>query len=142
MLKKIITYIGLCFLFYAIVCFITPYNNYLLDRSINNQINYLSQILDEGYDDRMQARFPEGKLFSNALLALSTIDYCERTQISEKKYSLIVDKSIARFLSKQSLEVFDNTLQPETELSTKAGQIWSILNISKVTYSSIPKFKN
>jgi hypothetical protein len=59
---KIFKYLIFIILAYLVICFATPFNKSLRNRSIGNQINYLSGILDEGYDDQLQARYPEGKV--------------------------------------------------------------------------------
>ena len=84
----------------------------LRKRSIQNQINYLSQILDDGYDDDLQTRFPEGKLFGNSLLALSIIEFCEKYEATDERYAKIVDRCINRIQSKKALEAFDQNLIP------------------------------
>ena len=111
MIKKTLKYSGILFLAYTILCLLTPFNKTLLNRSIKNQINYLSKIIDNGYDDKLQNRFPEGKLFSNALLALSTIEFCNRNDSIDESYAEIVDNCIRRIQSDTSLEVFDPSLK-------------------------------
>jgi hypothetical protein len=113
MLKKIIKYLGLIILAYTFICIITPYNKTLRNRSIRNQINYLSNIIDNGYDDTLQERFPEGKLFSNCLLALSTIEYCDKNGKSNQRYAHIVDNCIRRIESEKAVASFDQDLNPE-----------------------------
>ncbi len=95
------------------LCLITPFNQTLKTRSIKNQINYLSGIIDSGYDDQLQNRFPEGKLFSNALLALSTIEFCDKQDIKDQKYSRIVDKCIRRIQSENTLSIFNENIEPK-----------------------------
>ena len=112
MIKKTIKYLSLVFLLYCLFCLTTPFNKLLRKRSIQNQINYLSEILDQGYDDQLQSRFPEGKLFSNSLLALATIEYCEKYEVPDQKYAEIVDKCVVRIQSKKALETFDPNMQP------------------------------
>lgn len=113
MIKKIFKYIGIAILTYSLLCLITPFNKYLRNRSIKNQINYLSQIMDKGYDDKLQRRFPEGKLFSNSLLALSTIKYCEKNGKSHEKYAKIVDNCIERIQSEKALGIFSPNIEPK-----------------------------
>ena len=91
-MKKVSKYIGTAVFAYVLFCLITPFNTILKNRSIKNQINYLSEILDNGYDDKLQKEFPEGKLFSNCILALSTIEYCNKTGKSHWKYANIVGR--------------------------------------------------
>ena len=113
MKKRIIKYIGSLILIYIFFCLVTPFNNFLKSSSIKNQIDYLSQLLDKGYDDELQTRFPEGKLFSNALLALSIIEYCERNNIIRQKYADIVDKCIKRIQSAKALSSFNADMEPK-----------------------------
>ncbi len=123
------------------LCLSTPFNSTLRKRSIQNQINYLSNLIDRGYDDQLQRRFPEGKLFSNALLALSTIEYCNKTNKIDPQYSKIVDNCIARIQSKKSVEIFDQNLNPEYGMFYLG---WSNLVYSTylqsdlIAYSEIP----
>lgn len=111
--KRLFKYLALPLLSYVLLCFITPYNKFLRNRSINNQISYLSKILNEGHDDELQARFPEGKQFSNSLLALSVIEFYERNEVDKLEYAKIVDDCILRIQSKASLKVFDSIMDPE-----------------------------
>lgn len=69
--------------------------------------------MDKGYDDILQDRFPEGKIFSNALLALSTIEYCNQNQIFNEKYSEIVDNCIRRIQSKKATQTFSENMIPQ-----------------------------
>ncbi len=113
MLKKILKYIGSLVLVYVLLCLATPFNKTLRNRSVKNQINYLSQILDNAYDDKLQNQFPEGKIFSNALLALSIIDYCEKNDNADQNYSRIVDNCIKRIQSESALEIFNPNIKPK-----------------------------
>ena len=113
MIKKTIKYITCILIGYVIFCWITPFNKHLRNRSIRNQISYLSRILDKGYDDDLQRRFPEGKLFSNAILALSTIEYCEKNTRQNAAYAKIVDNCIRRIQSDRSMRVFNKNMTPE-----------------------------
>lgn len=113
MIKRTLKYFGMVILMYCFLCFITPFNTFLRNRSIQSQINYLSHILNKGYDDDLQKRFPEGKLFSNSLLALSTIEFCDKNKISNKKYANIVDNCIQRILSKEAQRIFNPDIKPE-----------------------------
>jgi len=137
MAKRILKYIGLILLIYVFLCLITPFNKTLRNRSIKNQINYLSSILDKGYDDKLQGRFPEGKLFSNCLLALSIIEFCDKNGIVDKKYATIIDNCIRRIQSQNAKNVFNAELQP------KYGafyQGWSNLVYSTYTKSELINF--
>ncbi len=113
MIKKTLKRIGIAILVYVFLCLITPFNKILRNRSIKNQINYLSNILDRGYDDEMQRRIPEGKLFSNALLALSTIEYCERNGKAHEKHAKVVDNCIIRIQTKRALGIFNPNIEPK-----------------------------
>ena len=136
MLKRISKYIGFLLLFYTILCLATPFNTALRNRSIKNQINYLSGILDKGYDDSIQNRYPEGKLFSNALLALSTIEFCGNNGIVENKYVEIIDNCIKRIQSKKTLETFNPNIQPQYGIFYNG---WS--NFVYSTYQKSPLFE-
>ncbi len=113
MKRRILKIIGVSILIYVFICFATPFNLFLRNRSIENQINYLSRILDRGYDDDLQLSYPEGKLFSNALLALSTIEYCDRNNEFHERFSLIVDKCIHRIQSEKALRIFNPEIDPK-----------------------------
>ncbi|MEM9548824.1 MAG: hypothetical protein AAGA77_22760 [Bacteroidota bacterium] len=112
MIKKIIRYIGLLVMGYLLICLITPFNSFLKNRSIEHQITFLSELLDEGYDVQLQNRYPEGKLFSNAILALSVIDYCNRNYKVDERYQTIVDNCIRRIQSSETLHPFNSTMSP------------------------------
>ena len=136
MIKKTFKYLGLVILAYVLLCSITPYISSLKNRSIENQINYLSEILDEGYDNTLQTRFPEGKIFSNALLALSTIEYCDKNRISNEKYSKIVDNCVRRIQSKRAVSTFNERLNPKYGMFYNG---WS--NLVYSTYKKSDLFK-
>jgi len=110
--RSILKYFFLCIIVYFIICFATPFNRSLRNRSVENQINYLSDILDQGYDDQLQSRYPEGKVFSNALLALSVIEYCDKNKDFKVENAEIVDKCIDRLLSKNALRIFPKDIDP------------------------------
>ncbi len=99
-------------LLYFCASAITPYSRTLRERSIENQIQYLSKIMDEGYDDILQNRFPEGKIFSNALLALSVIQHCKNTTRQKEKYAYVVDRCVARILSDTAKSDFNSQMIP------------------------------
>jgi len=112
-MKKIIKYfIGILFIYFSL-CFATPFNTYLRNRSIDHQINYLSRILDKGYDNELQSKFPEGKVFSNALLALSVIYFSEKKNCNNEKYNAIVDKCIIRLQSIEARRKFSSQMTPK-----------------------------
>lgn len=113
MIKTIHKYVGFITLAYILICLFTPFNKILLNRSIENQINYLAKIMDRGYDDKLQRRFPEGKLFSNSILALSTIEYSDRYNKTTEKYANIVDNCIKRIQSERTLGIFSPTIEPQ-----------------------------
>lgn len=121
---------------YTFLCLLTPFNNALLNRSIQNQINYLSIAMSNGSDDEIQNRFPEGKLFSNSLLALSIIEYCNQTKKFENKYSHIVDNCIKRIQSEKALDVFDPNLNPKYGIFYLG---WANLVYSKYIQSDLIK---
>ena len=137
MIKKTLKYLGILITAYSFLCLITPFNKYLRNRSIRNQINYLSQILDKGYDDNLQRRFPEGKLFSNALLALSTIEYCDKNGKAHEKYARIVDNCINRIQSKEALGIFNPNMEPKYGMFFNG---WSNYVYSTYKKSSLFKF--
>lgn len=136
MIKKTFKYIGLVILTYVFLCLITPYINVLKNRSDKNQISYLSEIIDKGYDNTLQNRFPEGKIFSNALLALSTIEYCDNNRIFNEKYSKIVDKCIRRIQSKRAVQIFSESMSPKYGMFYNG---WS--NLVYSTYKGSQLFK-
>lgn len=137
MIKKILKYIVVALLAYVLLCLITPFNNTLRHRSIKHQINYLSNILDKGYDDKLQTKFPEGKLFSNCLLALATIEFCDKYDQSNTRYATIVDNCIRRIQSEKALGVFDSSLQPKYGMFYQG---WSNLVYSKYKNSELLNF--
>lgn len=110
--SSILKYFFFSILVYFIICFATPFNKSLRHRSIENQINYLANILDKGYDNQLQTRYPEGKVFSNALLALSIIEYCDKNKNIKTEYAVTVDKCIDRLLSKNALRIFPTDMDP------------------------------
>jgi len=138
MLKKILISAGLILMIYAILCLITPYNKALSNRSIQNQITYLSRLLESGYDDVLQERYPEGKLFSNALLALSIIEYSDKGQAQKQsmyqRYAQIVDSCILRIQSEQARKVFSSTVVPKYGMFYNG---WSNLMYAKYRMSSL-----
>ena len=139
MTKKVLKYMSWILLAYVLVCLVTPFNKTLRNRSIKNQINYLSQLLDKGYDDRLQARFPEGKLFSNCLLALSIIEYCEKNDAAASRYGAMVDKCISRIQSKKALQKFNPDLTPALGMFYQG---WSQLVYSSYKESALFRFSN
>lgn len=136
MIKKTFKYLGLVVLTYVFLCILTPYNSVLKNRSDKNQINYLSDIIDKGYDNTLQNRYPEGKIFSNALLALSTVEYCDNNQIFNEKYSKIVDNCIRRIQSKRAVQIFNESMIPKYGMFYNG---WS--NLVYITYKESQLFK-
>lgn len=112
-IKKTILTISVSAIVYLIINIATPYIGFLKTRSIENQITYLDEIFSDGYDDELQLRYPEGKIFSNALLALSIIDYSDKNTLSLKKHALIVDRCIMRLLSESAEYPFVASMKPE-----------------------------
>ena len=112
-LIKIVKFIFWFTFLYLIINFVTPLSKYFLTRSIQNQINYLSKHLDEGYDDQLQTKYPEGKVFSNAILALSIIEYCNKNDNFNPEFSKIVDSCIQRLQSEKALTHFEKNISPE-----------------------------
>lgn len=135
--KKIFfKYLIFILLSYFLISLATPFNKSLRHRSIENQINYLSDILDEGYDNQLQSRYPEGKVFSNALLALSVIEFCDKNNIFKAEYSEAVDKCIDRLLSKNAIRIFP------TDISPTYGMFYNgWVNHVLVSYSKSELFK-
>ena len=136
-MKRFLKYCGVLILLYGFLCFITPFNKRLRDRSIKNQINYLSKLLDEGYDDVLQERFPEGKLFGNCLLALAVIEFCDKNEIENSNYADVVDNCIRRIDSAKAKENFDFNLRPELGMFYLG---WSNLVYSDYKKSSLIEY--
>jgi len=139
MIKVTLKYIGITIIIYVFICLITPYFNFLKHRSIENQICWLSEIMDNGYDDTLQSKFPEGKLFSNSILALSTIQYCDKNKIYDFKYSAIVDSCISRIQSKRTRRIFNSDMSPKYGIFYNG---WSNLVYSKYKKSQLFKYSN
>lgn len=138
-IKNLFKYLAYVILAYICFCFITPFSKSLRNRTIRNQISYLSEILNNGYDNELQNRFPEGKLFSNSLLALSVIEYCEGNMHSNKKYAKIVDDCIARIQSEKALENFPYGIQPKYGMFYNA---WTNLVYSSYLKSKLIRYSN
>ncbi len=132
-LSKILLTLALCYLLLALA---TPFSQTLRNRSISNQLTYLSNILDLGHDDELQNRFPEGKLFSNALLAVSTVEYYNKQEKAAKKYAKIVDNCILRLQSESALESFHANMIPAYGMFYNG---WS--NYVYATYKKSPLFE-
>ena len=110
-MKTIFKIIISILLSYIVLALITPYIPLLRKRSIENQINYIEKRLQSGDDNLLQRRYPEGKVFSNAIFALSTIQYFDSS--SDTEAAKIIDNCIKRLLSERSKRVFDPTLNPK-----------------------------
>ena len=139
MKKKLLKYTLLVLFVYGLTNLITPFNTYLRNRSIINQINYLSTKLNEGYDDELQNKFPEGKVFSNAILALSIIEYCDQNLNPDTKYAVIVDKCITRLLSEKTLSHFNPSVFPEYGIFYNG---WTNYVFNKYKNSRLFEFSN
>lgn len=112
MIKKIALYLTISVVAYLVICLITPFNKYLKKRSIENQITYIDHIFSKGYDDELQTKFPEGKLFSNAIFSLSILEFCEVNNCINETYAKIVDQNIKRILSHNTLSIFNSDMKP------------------------------
>lgn len=112
-MKKLIKYLGLIFIFYLFSLALCPFTQFLRNRSIENQIEYLSNLLNNSYDDQLQQRFPEGKVFSNAILALSIIEYSKKQNVNEQKWANNVDQCINRLISDEAKLPFNEDLTLE-----------------------------
>jgi len=110
-LKKIIKFLFIGFSFYCLINFITPFNSYLKNRSIENQIEYIQSKFEKGEDNVLQRRFPEGKVFGNALFALSIIEYQNNSTVTEKN-TRYIDRAINELLSPASKSTFPENLNP------------------------------
>lgn len=126
-----------CLFVYVFLLIITPFNSFLRNRSISNQINYLSGILDEGYDDELQNRFPEGKIFSNALLALSIIEHSSKPGISAEISSSRIDHCINRLISSEAEDHFTKDMDPSYGMFYNS---WTLLVLSE--YEKSPIFEH
>jgi len=138
--KRLLRYFLFIIVGYVIICLATPYNKTLRNRAIKNQIHYLSQLIGHGYDDKLQRQFPEGKLFSNAILALSTIEYCEKYRINDSQYAQVVDYCIIRMLSAKAKRIFSPNSKPAygmfyngwTNYVLKSYQKSKLFDLSKI----------
>ena len=110
-MKKALNIIICLTLLYFTFTLITPYSSFLRTRSIENQITYIHKRLELGDDNVLQRRYPEGKIFSNAIFALSAIQYFDDS--NKEKAAIIIDKCIKRLLSERSKRTFDDSLNPK-----------------------------
>ncbi len=113
LLKRGFTVTLFVFTFYIFINIITPYQNTLKNRATRNQINYLSKILNKGYDDELQKRFPEGKIFSNCIFALSLIKYSEKHKDQNKRIANEIDNCIFRSISPKAINNFEYIEKPK-----------------------------
>jgi|GEM_PF-1387940 len=135
--KKTLKYLLFVIGIYCISAFSTIFFELLANRSINNQIDYLDKIMSEGYDDQLQLRFPEGKIFSNAIFSLAVIEFCNEHEC-DSTYSEIVDRNIDRMLSQKAMDNFDAEINPKngifyngwTNLVLKKYQNSRLFNLS------------
>lgn len=130
-------------LLYAMLALVTPYSSYLLRRSVEHQINYLNTALSSGQDDVLQQRYPEGKIFSNALLALSVVEYSDNTGRTSDYYAEIVDACISRIFSDEALSNFDPNLEVPYGIFFNGWASFVSKTYAKSTlfeHSKIPKF--
>jgi len=111
-LNKILRILATGTILYITINLLTPYNGFLRERSIDNQINYLNKLLDQGYDNTLQNRYPEGKVFSNALFALSIIEYAQQSRKPQKKWAQMVDTRINQLISKKARATFVEEMNP------------------------------
>ncbi|GGH69089.1 hypothetical protein [Phaeocystidibacter marisrubri] len=112
-IKKVKRVILIASIVYVGMALLTPHFSPLRNRSIENQITYLSELLNSGYDDELQQQYPEGKMFSNALLSLSIIEYCDKRGITDKAMAEQVDSCILRILSTSATSPFPTYITPK-----------------------------
>lgn len=79
--------------------FITPQIDLLLERSIDNQINFFEKKFTKELGNKLQEKYPEGELFSNLIFALSVIEY---SFYKDGLNQEIVENSIITSVSEQS----------------------------------------
>lgn len=87
--------------------FILPHNGFLLERSIDNQISFLEKKFSKQLDGQLQKVYPEGKLFSNLIFALSIIEYSNYKDGLDAK---IVDNSIFASISGKAKSNYEEHL--------------------------------
>lgn len=133
-MKRIFKILSVALLVYGVTCLVTPFVTILKTRAIENQITFLSEILGDGYDDKLQQRFPEGKIFSNALLALSIIEYSDHHGINSKHYASIVDQCVIRMLSNNAKASFDVNIKPKYGMFYNG---WTLLVINTYRASTL-----
>ncbi len=109
-MKKIIKFLIVFILLIIVINSSTPFVNFLLNRSIKNQITYLQQEFDNGLGEKLQSRYPEGQLFGNLLFALSLIKYSE---INNNIDVNIIEKAILRTTNETAKNNFTKDLPLE-----------------------------
>lgn len=139
MFAKTIKYILIFSVVYVILNGITPFIPYLKSRSIENQISYLKERIEKGEDANQQQFYPEGKLFSNAILVLSIIEWeSAKGKINQSNVQFI-DSTIIKLLSQETKENFHEFMEP------KFGAFylgWANFVMKKYIESKIFKFSN
>ena len=81
-----------------------------------------------GFDDQLQLRFPEGKMFSNAIFSLAIIDYCVKRNMIDISHAQIVDRNIGRLLSEYALQPFNSDMYPKYGMFYNG---WSLLVLKR-----------
>lgn len=107
-LKKILKILFISFFCYVLICFLVPFIRFLHERSIENQINYLQFQFKDNLGEKLQNIYPEGKLFSNLVFALSIIKYSEFDKNIKTEN---VENAILRTISKDAAKNFDDGLK-------------------------------
>lgn len=106
-MKKAFLFLLLIIVLYFLSSFILPQSSFFRNRSIKNQINYLENSFDEGLSEKLQARFPEGKLFGNLIYALSLIEYSNKIK---ENYSPQIEHAINRCITINAKASFQKNL--------------------------------
>lgn len=139
MFSKTIKYLFIFLVVYIVLNAITPFIPYLQSRSIENQISYLKERIEKGEDDNQQLYYPEGKLFSNAILLLSIIEWeSKKVKVNQSNIEFI-DKTIIKLLSQETRENFHEFMEP------KYGAFylgWTNFVMKKFIDSGIFRFSN
>lgn len=89
-----------------------PHSDFLLKKSIEGQISGISDRLESNEDIGLQARYPEGYVFANAIFALSVIESHEKGLVFNQP-NLMVDKCIVKLLSNDCKARFNGGLDPK-----------------------------
>jgi len=109
-MKKIIKIVISIGLFVVAFNLITPYSDFLLRRSIENQIEYLNTRFNNGLGEKLQYRYPEGELFGNLIFALSLIEYSKKSDFIRIN---LIEEAIFRAISKEAKSNFTKELPLE-----------------------------